>query len=251
MSNQDSVQGTKKGVLRRAFVCAFPYTLPICAGFLFLGISYGFLMGTRGFPFFYPMLMALFIFAGSMEFVTVNLLLAPFNPLAAFLLALIVNARHLFYGIVMLDRFRDLGLKRLYLIFGMCDESFAINSTVEPPEDVDRGWFMFFVTLLNQLWWVSGATLGGILGNIVTFDTTGLDFVLTALFIVLFLEQWLATHDHVPAVVGGVLALICLVLFGPDNFMIPAMLVMVVAFFIMWRFEVPLSFRKQKRGARS
>lgn len=251
MDNQDAPQQMKKGMRRRALAYAFPYTLPICAGFLFLGISYGFLMGTRGFPFFYPMVMSLLIFAGSMEFVTVNLLLAPFNPLAAFLLALIVNARHLFYGIVMLDKFRGLGLKRLYLIFGMCDESFAINSTVEPPEDVDRGWFMLFVTLLNQLWWVSGATLGGVLGNIVTFDTTGLDFVLTALFMVLFLEQWLTTHEHVPAVVGAVIAIVCLVLCGADGFMVPAMVAMVVAFFVMWRFEVPLAFRKQDREVRS
>lgn len=237
------------GRVRRAFACALPYTLPICAGFLFLGVSYGFLMGSRGFPFVYPFAMSALIFAGSMEFVTVDLLLAPFDPVAAFLLALMVNARHLFYGIAMLDRFRGLGWKRAYLIFGMCDESFAINSTVDPPADVDRGWFMLFVTLLNQLWWVGGATLGGVLGNVVTFDTTGLDFVLTALFVVLFLEQWLGSREHVPHVAGLVVSAACLALLGPDDFMIPAMVALVALFFATWRLEVPLALGRRRARA--
>ncbi len=228
----------------KAFKAALPYTLPICAGFIFLGISYGFLMGSRGFSFVYPLCMSALIFAGSMEFVTVDLLLSTFNPLIALVMALMVNARHLFYGLSMLERFRGTGRKKLYLIFGMCDETFAINSSVEPPADVDRTWFMFFVTLLNHLYWITGATLGGILGNVLTFDTTGLDFVLTALFFVLFLDQWLAATGNVPAVVGVAASAACLAVLGPDAFMIPAMALILGIFYLMWRSETPLSFHE-------
>ena len=174
---------------KQAFKAALPYTLPICFGFLFLGMSYGFLMHSKGFPFVYPLFMSLFIFAGSMEFVTVNLLLSAFHPLSAFLLALMVNARHLFYGISMLDKYKNCGPKKFYLIYGMCDESFSINCAVTPPPEIDRGWFMFFVTLLNHIYWVSGATLGALLGYVIHFDTTGIEFVMTALFVVMLVPM--------------------------------------------------------------
>ena len=209
----------------KAFRAALPYTLPICVGFLFLGMSYGFLMRSQGFSFVYPMLMSLFIFAGSMEFVTANLLLMPtFQPLHAFLLTLMVNARHLFYGLSMLDKFQNLGWKKPYLIFGLCDETFSIHCAVPPPEGVDRGWFMFFVTLLNHIYWFTGATLGGIFGSLIQFDTEGLECVMTAMFVVIFLEQWLKEKRHTSALLGLGLSLICLIAFGADGFIIPAML---------------------------
>lgn len=208
---------------RRALSAAFPYTLPILAGFLFLGIAYGVFMRTAGFSAVFPILMSLTIFAGSMEFVTVNLLLGAFQPLGAFFLTLMVNARHLFYGVSMLDRYRDTGAKKWYLIFGMCDESFSINCTVQVPPQVDRGWFYFFVTLFNHFYWVLGATLGALFGSLVHFNTEGLDFVMTALFVVIFLEQWLKEKNHVSSLLGLGLSFLCLVLFR-DSFMIPAML---------------------------
>lgn len=209
--------------MKKALKAAFPYTIPIFAGFWFLGLTYGIYMNVSGFSFWYPMLMSLTIFAGSMEFVAVNLLLGAFNPLQAFLLALMVNARHLFYGISMLDRYKNTGRKKLYLIFGMCDETFSINYTAKIPEDVDKSWFMFFVTLLNQFYWVFGATLGGLFGSILRFNTEGLDFVMTAMFVVIFLEQWLKEKNHVPAILGLGLSALCLVFFGADNFMLPSM----------------------------
>lgn len=208
---------------RRAFSAALPHTLPICAGFLFLGLAYGIYMNASGFSFWWPMLMSMTIFAGSMEFVTVNLLLQAFHPVYAFLMALMVNARHLFYGISMLDRFRGTGKLKPYLIFGMCDESFSINCSARIPEGVEPKWFYFFVTLFNQCYWVAGATLGGIFGNLVTFDTTGIDFVMTALFLVIFLEQWLSQKQHLPALAGILLTGVCLLLFGTENFLLPAM----------------------------
>ena len=212
--------------LKKAFVTAFPFTIPIFAGFWFLGMTYGIYMNVSGFSFWYPMVMSLTIFAGSVEFVAVNLLLGAFNPLQALAMTLMINARHLFYGISMLDRFRGTGLKKIYLIFGMCDETFSINYTAKIPEDVDRGWFMFFVTLLNHFYWVFGATLGGIFGSLITFSTEGLDFVMTAMFVVIFLEQWLKEERHTSSLLGIGISLLCLIAFGADNFIIPSMIAM-------------------------
>ena len=153
---EDALPIRKKGdilqiqVMKKALKCAFPYTIPIFAGFWFLGLTYGIYMNVNGFSFIYPMLMSLTIFAGSIEFIAVNMLMGAFDLLQALAMTLMINARHLFYGIAMLDKFRGLGWKKIYLIFGMCDESFSINYTADIPEDVDRGWFLSFVTLLTH-----------------------------------------------------------------------------------------------------
>ena len=214
----------KRTILKKALFAAFPNTIPILAGFLFLGMTYGIYMNVSGFSFWYPCLMSLTIFAGSVEFVAVNLLLGAFHPVQALAMTLMLNARHLFYGISMLDRFRGMGLKKIYLIFGMCDETFSINYTAQIPPDVDRGWFMFFVTLLNHLYWFAGATLGGIFGSFITFSTEGLDFVMTAMFVVIFLEQWLKEDRHESSLLGIGLSVLGLAAFGSDGFLIPAML---------------------------
>lgn len=213
-----------KGIITRSFKAAFPCTIPILAGFLFLGMAYGIYMNVSGFSFVYPMIMAAVIFGGSLEFLAAQMLLSPFAPLQVLMVSLMIQARHLFYGISMLDKFKDMGWKKFYLIYGMCDETFSINCTAEIPKDCDRGWFYFFVTLLNQLYWVGGATLGGLLGNLITFDTKGLDFVMTAMFIVIFLEQWLKEKHHFSEWAGLASSAACLLIFGKDNFMIPAMI---------------------------
>ncbi len=219
---------------RKAFRAALPYTLPIAAGFLVLGLSYGFMMRSYGFSFWYPFFMSLLIFAGSMEFVTANLLLSSFNPLYAFLLTLTVNARHLFYGISMLKRYANTGWKKFYLIFGMCDESFSVNCSADIPEDVDRGWFMFFVTLLNQLYWVGGASLGALFGSFLHFNARGIDFAMTALFVVMFLNQWREKKNRKPAMVGVLCSALCVVLFG-SSFIIPAMILILACFYLEYR----------------
>lgn len=142
-----------------------------------------------------------------------------------FIMTLLIQARHIFYGISMLDRFKGMGWKKFYLIFGMCDETFSVNYTADIPEDVDRGWFMFFVTLLNKLYWVSGATVGGLVGSLLRFDTTGISFVMTAMFVVIFLEQWLKEDNHISSLVGVAAAVVCRICFGTDSFMLPTMAV--------------------------
>ena len=213
---------------RKALKAAFPYTIPIFTGFWFLGMAYGIYMNASGFSFVYPMLMSLLIFGGSLEFVAVEMLLSPFAPVQVIIMALLIQARHLFYGLSMLDRFKGTGWKKFYLIFGMCDESFSINYTAEIPEDIDSGWFMFFVTLLNHLYWVFGATLGGLVGSLLSFDTSGISFVMTAMFVVIFLEQWLKEKNHFSSLAGLLVATLCLLLFGADSFMIPTMVSIII-----------------------
>lgn len=213
---------------KKAFKAAFPHTIPIFAGFWFLGLAYGVYMNVSGFSFWYPMLMSLTIFGGSLEFVAVSMLLSAFAPIQTFVMTLMIQARHLFYGISMLDKFKDVGWKKYYLIFGMCDETFSINYTAKIPDDVDKGWFYFFVTLLNHFYWFSGATIGGLLGNLIHFDTEGLSFVMTAMFVVIFMEQWLKDKQHTSELIGLAGSIGCLVVFGAESFMIPTMICILV-----------------------
>lgn len=211
--------------IKAAFFAAFPNTIPILAGFLFLGIAYGIYMNQSGFKFYYPMFMSFIIFAGSVEFATVSWLLGSFDPVNIFFLTLMINARHLFYGLSMLEKYNIPGWKKLYLIYGMCDESFSINATVDVPKDIDKGLFMFFITMLNQIYWVAGATIGGIFGSFIPFDTKGIEFVMTALFVVIFLENWLKEKDHSASVIGLFISFICLMIFKGTNFIIPSMII--------------------------
>lgn len=224
-------------MLKKAFKAAWPKTIPIMAGFLFLGFSYGVYMNVSGFSFVYPMVMSAVIYGGSLEFLTVSMLLSPFAPLQVFTVSLMIQARHLFYGISMLEKFKGTGLKKFYLIYGMCDETFSVNYVADIPSDVDRGWFMFFVTLLNQIYWVAGATLGGLFGSLITFNTKGLDFVMTALFAVIFLDRLMTEKKHYTAAIGVLSALVCRLIFGADSFMLPTMGLMLL---LLTAFKKPL-----------
>lgn len=211
----------------KALKAAFPQTIPIFTGFWFLGMAYGIYMNASGFSFVYPLCMSLLIYGGSLEFVAVEMLLSPFAPLQTFIMALLIQARHLFYGLSMLDKFKGLGWKKYYLIFGMCDETFSINCSADIPEDVDRGWFYFWVTLLNQFYWSAAATTGGIVGSLLKIDTSGISFVMTAMFVVIFLEQWLKEKEHSASLIGLTVSVLCLIVFGPDSFMVPTMVLIV------------------------
>ena len=188
----------------------------------------------------------LFHLCGLYGVCTANLLLSAFDPVYAFFLTLMVNVRHLFYGLSMLEKYKNTGWKKFYLIFGMCDESFTVNCTVDPPEDVDRGWFMFFVNALNQFYWVTGATAGALLGYVIHFNTTGIEFVMTALFVVMFINQWEEAKDHKPALVGVACSVICLMIFGSDNFILPAMASIILCFVGMKKHDE--NKRKERLG---
>lgn len=225
-----NAKNVNKAIHLTAFKAAFPHTIPIMAGFLFLGCSYGILMSSRGFSFLFPMLTSALVFAGSLEFTLANILIGAFDPLEAFFLAIVINARHIFYGISMLDRYKGLGKKKLYLIFALCDETFSINYSVDPPVGVDEGWFRFYVSLLDQSYWILGATLGGIFGTLIPSGIVGIDFAMTAMFVVILLEQILGGVKNIPSVLIGVgFSLLSLLIFGASDFIIPAMLMIFLA----------------------
>jgi len=210
-------------VRSKALKAAFPHTIPVLTGFLFLGIAYGIIMSTKGYGIIWTFLMSLIVYAGSAQYVAITYLTSAFNPIQALLLTLIVNARHVFYGLSMLDKYRDAGRFKPYFIFGLTDETFSIVCSTEPPAGVDRTWFQFFVTLLDHVYWVTGSVIGALLGSAVSFNTRGLDFALTALFVVIFIGQWKSQRQHAPALIGVIGTAACLLLFGPDRFIIPAM----------------------------
>ena len=216
-----------------ALRAAFPYTIPIMAGYLFLGMTYGVYMVQSGLDFWYPMLTSVTVFGGSLEFMIVTLLQGVFNPLQAFMVALMIQARHLFYGVTMLERYRDVGRKKPYMIFGLSDETFSIVCSVDAPGSVSRSWFMFFVTLLDQCYWICGCTLGALFGMLIRFNTQGLDFSMTALFVVIFIEQWKKDRQHISAMIGLGFSILSLRIFGPDNFLIPAMCAILAALAIL------------------
>ncbi len=217
----------------KALAAAFPHTIPILTGFLFLGMTYGILARSAGLPFRHPALTSVLVFAGSMEFLTVDLMGAAFAPLNALALTLLVNARHLFYGISMLDKYKGTGAKKPYLIFALCDETFSVNCTAELPLGVDRNWFYFFVSLLDQLYWVCGVWAGAAFGSLVSFNTEGLDFVMTAMFVVIFINQWQKEKNHIASLLGLGLSLLCLVVFGAQDFVLPAMLALLAALSVL------------------
>ena len=214
----------KQNKVIKALRSAFPYTIPVFTGFTFLGISYGVLMTVSGFPAWCPILISLVVYGGSLQFAAVAMLLSAFAPLEVFAVALMVQARHLFYGITMIERYKNMGWKKFFLIFGMSDETFSINCSTDAPQGVDKSWFMLWVTLLDWGYWVGGTALGALLGNFITFNTEGLDFAMTAMFVVIFIEQWLKDKKHWPAIIGAVASVVCLTLFGADSFLIPTML---------------------------
>ncbi len=224
----------RQGAFRAALTAAFPHTVPVLTGFLALGMAYGVLMQTKGYGVLWSVLMSALAFCGSMQFVAITLLTAAFDPLGAFLLSLMVNARHLFYGISLLEKYKGLGVARPVLIYLLCDETFSISSGVTPPEGISRKYFYLSISVLDYLYWVLGTFLGGVAGGLITFDTTGLDFVLTALFVVLFIEQLKKRDNRLPGLIGLAGTAVCLALFGAERFVIPAML-LILAMLLLGR----------------
>lgn len=215
-----------------ALAAAFPHTLPVLTGFLVLGIAYGMLMQKNGYGVQWAVLMSAVAFCGSMQFIAITLLTTVFHPLEAFLLSLLVNARHLFYGLSMLEKYKGFGKVKALLIYTLCDETFSIVSCVEPPEGVDRKRFYLSVSLLDYGYWVFGTFLGGIAGTYISFNTKGLDFALTALFVVLFLEQMKKPEQRVFGIIGIAATVLGLVVFGANQMVLPSMGLVLLALLV-------------------
>ncbi len=209
----------KKKLLRTAFLD----TVPVMTGYLVLGIGFGILLLQNGYGFWWSLAMSVFIYAGSMQYLAVSLLSGGASLLTAALTTLMVNARHLFYGISMIERYRGTGKKKPYLIFALTDETYSLVSSAKVPEDTERHSYFFLVSLLDQCYWVAGCVLGSLLGTVLPINFEGIDFALTALFVTVFVDQWLSTKNHLPAIIGVMSTAICLLLFGADIFLIPSM----------------------------
>ena len=203
---------------------AFIKSIPVCAGYIFLGIGFGILLRKAGYGVLWAFCMSLFIYAGVMQYVGVNLLASGASIITTAITTFMVNARHLFYAISMIARYNDTGKYKPYLYYGLTDETYSLLCDCDIPEGLDKGQFSFYVTLFNHSYWILGGVIGNILGGVLPFSFQGIDFSMTAIFVATFTEQWLTHKDHVPAITGIISTLICLIFFGRDNFLIPAML---------------------------
>ena len=221
----------KKNALRAAFLD----TVPVMTGYVFLGFGFGILLHQSGYGVLWAGAMSLFIYAGSMQYMAVSLLSSGAGLLTAALTTLVVNARHLFYGISMVDAYKGAGRKKPYLIFALTDETYSLVSKNQVPEGMNRHAYCLLVSALDQVYWVAGSLLGSLAGSLLPFDFQGIEFVLTALFVSIFVEQWLSTENHAPAIIGVVSTTACLLLFGSDVFLIPSMLVIAAVLTIMRR----------------
>lgn len=214
----------RKSAVRAAFLD----TVPIMTGYLFLGFGFGILLYQNGYGVLWSLAMSLFIYAGSMQYMAVSLLIGGAGLLTAALTTIVVNARHLFYGISMIDAYKGAGKKKPYLIFALTDETYSLVSRNQAPEGMSRHSYCFLVSLFDQIYWVAGSMLGSLAGTLIPVNYEGIEFVLTALFVTIFVEQWLSTKNHIPAIIGAVSTTVCLLLFGKDVFLIPSMAVIAV-----------------------
>ncbi|NBI65711.1 branched-chain amino acid ABC transporter permease [Pseudoflavonifractor sp. 60] len=214
---------------RKTLAAAFPVTVPVLMGYLAIGMAFGLMLQSAGYGVGWAVLMSAVIYAGSGQYLGVSLLAAGASlPQTAFL-TLMINFRHLVYGLSMLEKFRGMGRRKLYMIFSLTDETYALLSSARAPEGVDEHDFFFLVSLLNQSYWILGSAVGSLLGSALGFDTTGVDFAMTALFLVIAVGQWRSADSHLPALLGGGATLASLLAVGAEDMLLPALAVIVIA----------------------
>ncbi len=218
--------------MKKTLKAAFPLTLPILTGYIFLGFAYGILMAESGFGALFTISTSLLIFTGSLQFVGVSLFASPFNPLNVLLMSIMIDARHIFYGIAMIDKLKDIKKEKPGIIYMLSDETFSVLCNQNPPDGVKKGPFMLSIALLDYLYWALGTTLGAVFGGFITFNTEGIDFSLTALFVVIFVNQWKESKDRIPAIIGLACSALSLIVFGADSFIVPSMILIVISLLV-------------------
>lgn len=212
----------------KAIKAAFPYTVPVLVGYLFIGIAFGVMFQEKGYNFLWAALMSLLVYAGSGQYLAVNFFAPGVSLFQVVFLELMVNIRQIFYGLSLLERFNDMGKKKLYMIFSLTDETYSLFFATKVPKDVDEKKFLFSIAVLDQCYWVIGSIIGAVAGNFLPFSSEGIDFAMTALFIVMLTEQWMDAKNRFPAVTGIVCSIICLLIFGTSNFILPTMICIIV-----------------------
>lgn len=212
-------------MLKNNLKSAFKASLPVLAGYIALGIGFGILLENKGYSLWWAGLMALTMYSGSLQYAAVDLLSGGASLLTTGLMTLFINARHFFYGFSLLDTYKGMGKAKPYMIFGLTDETYSLVCSGTVPKGAEPKKYFLFLTFLNQLYWIIGCMTGAFLGSVLPFELTGVDFAMTALFIVIFVEQWISRKNHIPAIVGVVISALCLAVFGADQFIIPAMFI--------------------------
>ena len=224
--------------MKKTVKTALMDTIPVMTGYLVLGFGFGILIKVNGYSLLHAFLMSLLIYAGSMQYVAISLFTGGSSLITVAITTLMVNARHLFYGISMIDRYKNMGLRKLYLMFALTDETYSLVCQDHPNVDeAHRKNYYLLVSVFDHMYWITGSVLGVLVGSVVKFNSEGIDFVLTALFVTIFVEQWLTTKKHGPAIIGVVASVVCLVIFGSESFLIPAMLI--IALFLCLYKEGP------------
>lgn len=217
---------------KKAFRKAFPYTIPVLTGYLFIGIAFGVMYAEKGYSFLWAILMSVMVYAGSGQYLAVNFFVPGISFIQVIFLTFMVNVRHIFYGISLLERFNKVGKSRWYMIFALTDETYSLLCTTKVPEGVNESKFLFAISVLDHSYWVLGSAIGAVAGTLLPISSEGIDFAMTALFVVIFIEQWMERKNRVPELIGVVVALVCLIIFGANNFVLPAMLAIVALLFL-------------------
>jgi len=220
-------------------------TLPVFCGYLFLGIAFGLLLADAGYGFFWALLTSTLIYAGSMQFVLINLLTSGAGLLTTAFMTLLINGRHLFYGLTFIEKFKRMGKRYFYMIFSLTDETYSLLCALDAPKEFREEDVCFSISVMDHCYWVFGSLVGAAIGQIIPFDTTGVDFAMTALFVVIFVEQWLSFPTNVPAVIGLISGVLCLLLFGPSNFILPSLLATVTVLMCFCKKLEPYTLDKE------
>lgn len=220
-----------KKVMKEALIAS----IPVMMGYIVLGIAFGMLLESKGYNFIYAILMSVFIYAGSMQFVAINLLTSGASLISGAIMTLLINARHLVYGLSMIKKFEGMGSLKPYMIFSLTDETYSLLVGSKTPDGCDEKYYLFFISLFDQCYWIIGSLLGSLIGSMMTINTTGLDFAMTALFVVIVVEQFLTSDKHIYTYLGFVVSIICLLLFGSDAFIIPSMIGILVGLIMMYQ----------------
>ena len=218
---------------RKSLAAAFPVTVPVLMGYLAIGMAFGFMLQAIGYNFIWAFFMSLTIYAGSGQYLGVSLLSSAAALSTVAVMTLLINFRHLVYGLSMLEKFRGMGLRKFYMIFSLTDETYALLSSVQPPVGVDPRNFYFSIALLDQSYWILGSVIGAVAGALLPVDTTGIDFAMTALFVVIAVDQWSAYKRHLPALLGAGVTLLSLFLVGAENMLLPALGVIVLVLLLL------------------
>ncbi|MBC3889300.1 branched-chain amino acid ABC transporter permease [Acetobacterium paludosum] len=211
---------TKKEILKYAFI----QTLPVLFGYVFMGIAFGILLEEAGYNFVWALFISLTVYSGSMQFVLIGLLGGGMGIISMIILTLSVQCRHIFYGLSFIEKFKAMGKRGWYMVFSLTDETYSLLCGMKIPEELNKKKVFFAVAVLDQSYWVLGCTIGGILGSFIGFDTTGIDFAMTALFVVIFIEQWYSFPSHIPAIIGICCGTAALIIFGANAFILPALI---------------------------